>query len=99
MAQSVEPTQPREAWRFVGTLIRSSDEASVRGSIRASSRFGLHQKAGHMTASDLYAARQNISCLAGAIHTMKRREFITIFRGAGWPLSAGAHQPTMPVIG
>ena len=38
-------------------------------SIRASSRFGLHQKAGHMTASDLYAARRIISCPAGAIHT------------------------------
>ena len=38
-------------------------------SIRASSRVGLHQKAGHMTASDLYAARQIISCQAGAIHT------------------------------
>ena len=38
-------------------------------SIRASSRFGLHQKAGHMTASDLYAAREIISCQAGAIHT------------------------------
>src|SRR3954469_19018591 len=38
-------------------------------SIRASSRFGLHQQAGHMTASDLCAARQIISCQAGAIHT------------------------------
>jgi hypothetical protein len=38
-------------------------------SIRASSRFGLHPKAGHMTASDLCAARQIISCQAGAIHT------------------------------
>ena len=38
-------------------------------SIRASSRVGLHPKAGHMTASDLYAARQIISCQAGAIHT------------------------------
>src|SRR4051812_30797158 len=37
--------------------------------IRASSRFGLHPKAGHMTASDLCAARQIISCQAGAIHT------------------------------
>jgi hypothetical protein len=35
----------------------------------ASSRFGLHQQAGHMTASDLCAARQIISCQAGAIHT------------------------------
>ena len=38
-------------------------------SIRASSRFGLHQQAGHMTASDLCAARQKVSCQAGAIHT------------------------------
>src|SRR5262245_34571603 len=30
---------------------------------------GLHQQAGHMTASDLCAARQMISCQAGAIHT------------------------------
>ena len=37
--------------------------------IRASSLFGLHQQAGHMTASDLCAARQMISCQAGAIHT------------------------------
>lgn len=34
-------------------------------SIRASSRVGLHPKAGHMTASDLYAAREIISCQAG----------------------------------
>src|SRR3954464_2460113 len=38
-------------------------------SIRASSRFGLRQQAVHMTASDLCAARQKISCQAGAIHT------------------------------
>ena len=38
-------------------------------SIRASSRCGLHQQAGHMTASDLCAVRQIISCQAGAIHT------------------------------
>ena len=38
-------------------------------SIRASSRFGLHQRAGHMTASHLYAAREIISCQARAIHT------------------------------
>ena len=38
-------------------------------SIRASSPPGLHQQAGHMTASDLCAARQMISCQAGAIHT------------------------------
>jgi hypothetical protein len=38
-------------------------------SIRASSPSGLHQQAGHMTASDLCAARPKISCQAGAIHT------------------------------
>jgi hypothetical protein len=37
--------------------------------IRASSPSGLQQQAGHMTASDLCAARQIISCQAGAIHT------------------------------
>jgi hypothetical protein len=37
--------------------------------IRASSPSGLHQQAGHMTASDLRAARTMISCQAGAIHT------------------------------
>src|SRR5215813_6084688 len=33
--------------------------------IRASSPPGLHQQAGHMTASDLCAARQMISCQPG----------------------------------
>jgi hypothetical protein len=31
--------------------------------------FGRLRKAGHMTARGLYAARQIISCQAGAIHT------------------------------
>src|SRR5262249_56970591 len=39
--------------------------------IRASGPPGLHQQAGHMTASDLCAARQMISCPARAIHTLK----------------------------
>ena len=38
-------------------------------SIRASSPSRLRQQAGHMTASDLCATRQIISCQAGAIHT------------------------------
>jgi hypothetical protein len=38
-------------------------------SIRASSPSGLHEQAGHMTASDFCAAREVISCQAGAIHT------------------------------
>ena len=37
--------------------------------IRASSPSGLRRQAGHMTASDLCAARQLSSCQAGAIHT------------------------------
>jgi len=38
-------------------------------SIRASSHSGLREQAGDMTASDLCAARQMISCQAGVIHT------------------------------
>ena len=37
--------------------------------IRAGSPSGLHEQAGHMTASDFCAAREVISCQAGAIHT------------------------------
>ena len=36
---------------------------------RASSPSGLHQRAGHMTASDNCSTRNKISCGAGAIHT------------------------------
>src|SRR5215467_7726387 len=48
--------------------------------IRASSPSGLHQQAGHMTASDLCATRNTISCQAGAIHTWLHYFFVGHFR-------------------
>src|SRR5262249_61427993 len=45
-------------------------------SIRASSPSGLHQQAGHMTASDLCAARPKILPGGGHPHMIWRREFI-----------------------
>ena len=41
----------------------------LSGTSQNESAEGLHQQARHMTASDLCAARQIISCQAGAIHT------------------------------
>jgi len=45
--------------------------------IRASSPSGLRRQAGHMTASDLCAARQLSSCQAGAIHIIAARHTCT----------------------
>jgi hypothetical protein len=45
------------------------NEASVRGLHQGQQSSGLREQAGHMTASDFCAAREVISCQAGAIHT------------------------------
>ena len=55
LAQSVDPTQPRAALRCDVDPVRMM-RPQFADSIRASSRFGLHQQA-HMTATDLSAAR------------------------------------------
>src|ERR1051325_11373183 len=70
-------------------------------SIRASSPSGLHQQAGHMTASDLCAARPKISCQAGGHpHMIGRRAFITPVGGAAArPMAAQTQPQAMPFIG
>src|SRR5829696_7647908 len=63
--------------------------------IRASSLFGLHQQAGHMTASDRCGARQNIFLPGGGHPHMKRREVVAAVAGTLlWPIAARA-QPAV----
>jgi hypothetical protein len=53
-------------------LVGREPPANSKPSMNEITTVGLDlakQRAGHMTASDLYAARQIISCQAGAIHT------------------------------
>src|SRR5215472_6321591 len=57
--------------------------------IRASSPPGLHQQAGHMTASDLCAARQMISCQAGAIRRAAARAHAALGRAERSYVAAG----------
>jgi hypothetical protein len=69
MVQSVDPTQSRRL-----PFHRDIDPVRVMSArlaepIRASSPFGLHQQAEHMTASDNCTSPIIISCRAGAIHT------------------------------
>ena len=48
---------------------RLNDEDSVRGLHQGQQSVRTAQQAGHMTANDHSAARQKVSCQAGAIHT------------------------------
>ena len=57
------------AWPLAARAQQPDRMRRIADPIRASSPPGLHQQAGHMTESDLCAARQMISCQAGAIHT------------------------------
>jgi len=57
------------AWPLAARVQQPDRMRRIADPIRASSPPGLHQQAGRMTASDLCAARQMISCQAGAIHT------------------------------
>jgi ABC-type uncharacterized transport system substrate-binding protein len=50
-------------------LLARTDEASVRRLHQGQQPPGLREQAGHMTASAFCAAREVISCQAGAIHT------------------------------
>src|SRR6516164_359105 len=62
--------------------------------IRASSPPGLHQQAGHMTASDFCAARYIFSCQAGAIHTCPAVALIGITQDRrGMPSRCTVHAP------
>ena len=69
MVQSVVPTQSRKPVVSWGHRSRSNDETSIRGTHQGQQSAGLHQQAGHMTASDNCTAPIEISCRAGAIHT------------------------------
>jgi hypothetical protein len=68
--------------------------------IRASSPSGLHQRAGHMTASDNCSTRNKISCGAGGHPHMRRRALFVGIAGAAllWPIAAGA-QKSIQIIG
>ena len=68
MAQSVDPTQSRAAWRFIGSD-RSNDEASMRGTHQGQQSARTASTGRNMTASDTCTTRNMTSCTAGAIHT------------------------------
>jgi len=73
-------------------------------SIRASSPSGLHQQAGHMTASDFCAARYIFSCQAGAIHIVMLMQSCNLIivdiskikEGSAWELNQITTLALMP---
>jgi putative ABC transport system substrate-binding protein len=64
------PVSPRmESFRQGLRTLGFVDGQNIAIELRYAQGGSLREQAGHMTASDLCAARQMISCQAGAIHT------------------------------